>query len=94
LIFRILEIFNNNNGRIHDDYQYGIEVTEICYNTPDSALIYRLICAQEFANVDQRIYAEEIVTDQDDSSSDLHNEASSLIDEANITPTSSINAPK
>ncbi len=91
-IFRTIEPPSNYNERMHDHRRYGIEVAEIDYNAQDSVVIERLINPQEFPNIDQRIYAREILTNQDDSSSDRYNGAFSRNDEANGTPTSSINA--
>jgi len=90
-IFRTIEPPSNYNGRIHDHFEYGIEVAEIDYNARDSVVIECLINPQDASNIDQRIYPREILTNQDDSSSDLYNGAFSRNDEANGTPTSSIN---
>jgi hypothetical protein len=67
-------------------------VLEIDYKTQDWPNIDDLICAKDLIVIDQRIYAREIITDQDVISSDLNNQASYRSDGINDTPTSSINA--
>jgi hypothetical protein len=87
----ILEMFHHENERINDDYEYEIEGVESYNDTEDLVNIDQLICAQDFANIDQRIYSQEILTNQDDPSLNPSSRYSILIDEANGTPTGSVN---
>ncbi len=87
-ILWIVEISNNSNEKI--DYLYRDEHDDdrnASFRPEDTKAI-----TQDPSNIDQRICERDILTNQDDFSSDLYNGAFSRNDEANSTPTSSINA--
>ncbi|CAF1040893.1 unnamed protein product [Adineta steineri] len=86
-----LEILNHKNEEINDDNdKYAVEEVESDSNTKDLSNIEQLICAPDSENINQRIHAEEVSTDQYDALLHPPDGSTNLIDETNGTHTDSV----